>query len=148
MSTTTYTNAVAAVRAYSEAKQTELDLIATEARAACISAVRAACTAGVAEDSPAYPVCALLAQTISMGRECDGYPGVTIPLDTQRVLSAAAKAGILARVCNDGSVIAGSLRLYRSCEGVNTGLPAAHHADYLAWDAARTYRQAQTWATL
>lgn len=71
----TYLAAANAVRSHVTARQAELDLAAQTARTAHIAALRSAPLAGVSTDSPLYPLASLLSQTVTVGRESDGYPG-------------------------------------------------------------------------
>lgn len=142
--TPTYQQAVQAIRTTAEATQTTLDAAAVSARAACVAGLRALALQDIAPDSPAYPVAALLAQTITVGRD-DGYPEITIPETTRAVLRAAIAAGIIAK--DDGYVQLGQLSLHRDCSGLYNK-PACWDADFDAWDRASTYRSAQTWSAL
>jgi hypothetical protein len=146
MSTTaTYATAVAAIRAHAEAEQARLDAVAVQARLDHTAALRAAATQGVDPDSPAYPVCALVAQTLTVGR-ADGYPAVALPDDTRRVVLAALAAGVLSHQGSSGPWT-GELHWYGDASGLAHNHPACQ-ADVAAWLARDKYRLGQTWRTL
>ena len=126
------------MRTAAETHQAELDAAAAAARQAHIATARAAALAGVSPDSSAYPVCALVAQTLTIGRKGDEYPEMFWPDTTKAVVFAAVRAKILIRV--------GEIKLYDGC-----GIPCSNPGfdpDYLAWDAAKTYRDRQIWTAL
>lgn len=134
----------AAVRGHAESEQARLDRAALDARAATVAAYRALAVEGVAPDSPAYPVCALVAQTITVGRE-DGYPAVSIPDTTRAVVLAAAAAAVLPR--RGQYVLTGGLEWHADISGLSRS-PDPWQDDYAAWDEARTYAAKQTWRSL
>lgn len=156
---TLYANAVTAIRDHATATAAALDAAAAAARQAHIVALRAACLDGVAEDSPARPVAELLANTIAVGREYNGYPAQHYPDETKAVIIAAAKAGLLE--CHDHAgkaipyvnadgvyITVGAVNLYRDASGVSHigrtsgGQLPERTADYQAWDAAKKYPRA------
>ena len=140
MKTTTYQNAVSAIRTYSESRQAELDALAATRRQEHIVAARAACMAGVEEGTPAAAVCALVAQTLTVGRE-DGYPEYRLPDEVWDAIQAARAAGLL-------TATVGALKLYSDNTRGFAGTVSLHDADYHAWLDAKEYRAAQTWAKL
>lgn len=134
-----YQLAVQAVRAHVDETQAKLDAAAAQARQNTIAALRALAVQGVPENSPAYPVCALVANTIAVGRK-DGYPAASLPPETRAVLVAAWNADIIDKQT-------GGLEWYADFSGLADS-PQPLKADYEAWDAARTYRNRQTVAQL
>lgn len=143
----TYTRAVAAIRSHAESTQARLDAAAAEARAAAVARWRAMATEGVEESSPSYPVCALVAQTIHVGRD-DGYPAVEIPVEVRSVIVAARLAGVLPRE-PDRSIVTGSIVWHSDGSGVyRTRGQSPHDADYAAYSAASDYRSGQKWQSL
>jgi hypothetical protein len=139
-----YQKAVEAVRNTVEETQADLDAVAVKAREANIAALRSAIMGGVQEDSPTYSVCALLAHTVTIGRE-DGYPEVNMPEDTKSVLSAAKQAGMFRR--RYGHVCIGETEWYADLSGMAVNLPS-HVIDCDAWDSAKKYRDRQTLSSL
>lgn len=139
-----YQMAVQSIRAHVDAEQARLDRAAQEARTATIAAYRLLAVKDVPADSPAYPVCSLVSATLSIGRD-DGYPDVTIPAETIRVIIAATRAGVLSSVPN--TVVTGRLVWHRDCSGLSS-YPDPWQADRDAWSAARDYREKQTVASL
>lgn len=140
--TRTYQAAVSAIRYASETRQSELDAAAARARTNCIAAIRAACTEGVAPDSPAAAVCGLAAQTIVVGRDSDNYPIVSLPPETKKVIKAAVAAQIIP------DTVVGTLKFHSDLSGLIGELLEAHGIDRNAWQAATYYRNAQTWKDL
>lgn len=117
------------------ARQAELDAAAAKARAD----FSAALAIGLIdpEESEDLPVASLAAATITVGRD-DGYPAVTIPETTRKVLKAANAAGVIGQTL-------GGVKFNSNYSGYDTlspGLQAKFVADYTAWDAAKTYRNA------
>ena len=142
---TLYSLAVAAVRTASETKQTELDAAAAVERQKNIDATREAATSGVPTDSPAYPVCALVAHTLTIGRSSDGFPDPRIPTETVSVVAAAIHAGVILET--PGKIFyVGKLKV--SSNGALESYGVNHGADYQAWDRAQEYRKHQTWNKL
>lgn len=131
-----YSMAVVMIVAFAEAEQARLDAVAAEARARHVDALRKALT-GEQDGSAAATVRALLAQTVTVGRE-DGYPAVSVPSSTDAVVVAALQAGI-----KIGGLVRPAGRGAYSLADVGEKC-----ADYEAWIDAREYRAKQTWSKL
>ena len=138
---TLYSLAVAVVRSASETKQAELDAAAAVARQKNIDDTRAAAIEGVPPDSPAYPVCALVAQTLTIGPE---YPTLTVPPATMAVVFAAIQADMLPSDREYHRI--GSLAVYKEGHLKSSGVN--DNEDYHAWNNAKEYRKRQTWEKL
>jgi hypothetical protein len=136
-----YSDAVASIRAYSDARQAELDAVAAAERVKSIATLRNMAIDGVPSDHPARPVCELVAHTITVGRD-DGYPAIDLPRETLAAVVAAKNAGLLRVVPGPHSCAwVGKIEIYADGSGVSSQAPSA---DFQAWDTARKYREAQT----
>ena len=135
----TYNAAVSAVRNHSEAEQARLDAIASWTRVRTIEQLRALATS-MDSSTPGYAICALVAQTIEVGR-ADGYPVISLPKETMAVVQAAWNSGILK------SRTVGGLEFYLDGSGI-AGEIQVIAADIAAWSAAANYRKMQTWKSL
>jgi hypothetical protein len=146
-----YADAAKTVREYAEAYQSELDKTAAMLRAETIARLRADAMIGIDADDPRHPICALVAQTLTVGRDSDGYPEISIPKETQAVIRAALDAGIITpyeRV-NRGRFLLGKIDFTSlSNPNINDYRPQYLTADYDAWNAAKTFRAAQSWQKL
>ena len=124
------------IRRVIDSTQAKLDAAALAARTESVRRLRAAVLEGVAIDSDAYDICAVVSQTLTVGRE-DGYPLVQIPESTRELVKRAVAAGILeAR----NYIRIGSTNWYSDMSGWTGGLDE----DFAAWTAARTYRRQNT----
>jgi len=147
--TNSYSLAVTAIREYAEAHQSKLDRDAAEALAELATKTKATIAGAMPVDSPAYPVLALLANTIEVkGRDVDGFPQIRIPQETGAVLRAALAANLLPSGIGDLELnfpFPENQEVYvalsQCCADANN---AAHHS----WRLAIDYRRAQTWKTL
>lgn len=123
------------IRRVVDETQSKLDSAAASARAESIRSLRAAALSGVSPDSDMYPIASLVSQTLSVGRECDGYPNVSIPKATREIVEKAVRADILAPQ-PDGRIKIGETVWYSDL----SGMPDTLMDDYNAWNAAKTYR--------
>lgn len=137
MKSNTYLAAVAAIETHVAAKQAELDAAAAKARTENLAAYRAAVMEGAYPEAEDYSIRLLLSQTLTIGRDTDGYPEVIIPQDTARLLLAAQDAGMI-------SLTIGTLTCHPGFSGFRFNLPIVWEADYNAWRAATVYRDRQT----
>ncbi len=90
-----YTLATSSILAYREAQTAHLAGNAVETRQANITAHREAAVWMVHPANPLFHIASLVSQTLTIGRESDGYPALSIPVETKNVLLAAAAAGML-----------------------------------------------------
>jgi len=128
--------AAVSIRQAARAKMAALQSAAAEARAANVAAYRALALEGVAQDDPAYPVCLLLARSITVGRESDGYPTVNIPDPVKAMLRQARNAGMIR--CEAGYIYCGKIKMHSDASGLVGEYPA-QAADYQAWREADRY---------
>ncbi len=140
-----YQDAVTCIRTHYETTQAALDVKAAAARVANVASYRDLATDGIDDASLAYPVCCLVAHTLTVGRQGDGYPLVSIPAETTRVVMAAHKAGLL--TTNGERICVGELRLYKDGSGFSNHADS-WQADYDAWAAAAEYRTKQSYTSL
>lgn len=148
MNTNTYNQAVTVIREHAVTTQAQLDKAADEARAANLVAHQKACTTNctsTAEEMVGH----LVAQTLTIGRASDGYPQVELPDSTKELLKAAIAADILklGNYYHKDHIALGTLYLYGGGSGFCSA-PETQAVDVNAWNAARTYRQAQSWDKL
>lgn len=126
--------AIAAIDGIVQQEQTRLDSAAAAARADNLTQTRAALLGLVAETDPLYPVCELLAHTLSIGRD-DGYPERRAGDGCNEIVGAALTALGAARRTHPLA------RLWRADRLSLEDLASkAAIADYAAWEAAREYR--------
>lgn len=145
---TLYTNAVTTITEHAQQTQARLDAAATEARAKNLNNARKLALQGVDPGSPLFPVAALVANTLEIGRE-DGYPEWRLPKETLSVLKAALEAEIL--VVQNQRILVGALRFYHDLSGVvcwDGPIQETNDADYQAWKESRNYRRKQTYKSL
>lgn len=135
---------IAGIVAVIDRQRAVLRANAEAARSAGIAALRRALVQGVGVDSPQYPVCALVAQHVTIGR-ADGYPKVVVPDDIRRIAKAAALVGIIDHAVVGGSsssyVVLGTTTWHDDLSGVINWphtLPESS-ADYKAWEAEAGY---------
>lgn len=139
-----YSTAVEAIRTAAEQRQAELDSAAAAARQNTIAELRRLAVEGVPEDSTARAVCELVAHSVTVGRESDGYPEMRVPQEVAAVVWAAVDARIIKT--HDNRAIVGRLKIYK-CGGIYEDMPEKQR-DFLAWNEAREFRKSQTWAKL
>lgn len=137
-----YSNAVAAIVSTREAKQAELDAAARHARVSHLQALRS--DLRDVSDTPLAAIRNLLAESITIGRE-DGFPQYNVPEAVKQILVAAAQSGILVSEKGQGGNLhypLGSIAFHYDFSEFKTK-HALFDADYLAWAAAKDYREAQ-----
>lgn len=133
-----YTQAAAAINTHREAKQAELDRAAADARAEHIAALRRDLRRD--EDTAEAAILNLVAETIQVGRESDGYPKYLLPNDTKNVIDAAIESELLLR--DAAGVNLGAIRMRADLSDAASS-HKLHWADLTAWNAAKDYREAQ-----
>lgn len=146
---TTIASANLAVTRHIDARLAELETAAHAARVACIAAIRAALAYGAGQAPEAERLVQLAsAESVTVGRESDGYPDVKLSSDATELVMRAIAAGVLTQVSRDhyGPKVAIGATLYQGglSNGSDLGTEgyAAWQADYAAWDALRIYRTA------
>ncbi len=140
-----YQQAVASVLSVAQKTQAALDQAAVEARCNNQAAVQVAATKGISKKSAAYPIAVLLAQTIMIGRDDDGYPAVRVPKETWAVIDAGFRSGIIPKI--GGYITVGDIQFY-SDGGVYSTQCVEQDIDYRAWNAACEYKNKQTVSSL
>ena len=126
--------AILAVLAVRTAKQTELDQAVATARAAHLTALRAALRDVVPADHPLRPVAELVAASVTVGRESDNFPARDLAPGVRAIVCAAYHADRSGKRMPSVIVILSP----------DSTAHDAYQADYDAWAAARAYREAQT----
>lgn len=127
----------------------ELETAAHAARVACLAAIRAALAHGADQAPEAERLVQLAAaESVTVGRESDGYPDVKLSSDATELVMRAIAAGVLTEVSRNhyGPKAAIGATLYQgglsNGSDLGTEAYAAWQADYAAWEALRTYRKA------
>lgn len=143
-----YGNAVLAIVSERQQKQAALDAAAASARAANVAATRAALQNLVPETDPFRPVAELLAATLSIGRESDGFPERTVSQEATQAYCAAVRVLVGSYLPKERTgglldVVSTHVGEYGIGLDLDRVAVAARSADYAAWDAARNFRAAQ-----
>lgn len=126
-------SALAAITEYRDERQAQLDHAAREARLANLAAYRNRVLDGIGEDSPLRPIAELVSATVTIGRDSDGYPQVSVPPETVQALRLAKNAELWVGLELGGVSFSREFSVSHDL--------TEWHADYEAWNAAKEYRK-------